>query len=63
MNMMISYQELVRTFPNNVHVMRFVSGSIQSNKTINITGRVNPSDYGNFDSRYVRDVRLGTRVV
>ncbi len=50
-------------YANRVHVMRFVSGSIQSNKTINITGRVNPSDYGNFDSRYVRDVRLGTRVV
>ncbi|AIF61217.1 TPA: phage tail protein [Escherichia coli] len=50
-------------YANNVHVMRFVSGSIQSNKTINITGRVNPSDYGNFDSRYVRDIRLGTRVV
>ncbi len=39
--------------------VRFVSGSIQSNKTINITGRVNPTDYGNFDSRYVRDIRLG----
>ncbi|MBB8429072.1 phage tail protein, partial [Escherichia coli] len=50
-------------YANSVHVMRFVSGSIQSNKTINITGRVNPSDYGNFDGRYVRDVRLGTRVV
>ncbi|HAN7668135.1 TPA: phage tail protein [Escherichia coli] len=50
-------------YANYVHVMRFVSGSIQSNKTINITGRVNPSDYGNFDSRYVKDVRLGTRVV
>ncbi|KEM84412.1 phage tail fiber repeat family protein [Escherichia coli 1-392-07_S4_C3] len=48
-------------YANNVHVMRFVSGSIQSNKTINITGRVNPSDYGNFDSRYVKDVRLGSR--
>ena len=46
-------------YANSVHVMRFVSGSIQSNKTINITGRVNPSDYGNFDSRYVRDIRLG----
>ena len=46
-------------YANNVNVMRFVSGSIQSNKTINITGRVNPSDYGNFDSRYVRDIRLG----
>ncbi|HBB1894089.1 TPA: phage tail protein [Escherichia coli] len=50
-------------YANNVHVMRFVSGSIRSNKTVNITGRVNPSDYGNFDGRYVRDVRLGTRVV
>ena len=50
-------------YANNVHVMRFVSGSIQSNKTVNITGRVNPSDYGNFDGRYVRGVRLGTRVV
>ncbi|WP_219098921.1 phage tail-collar fiber domain-containing protein, partial [Escherichia coli] len=40
-------------YANSVHIMRFVSGSIQSNKTINITGRVNPSDYGNFDSRYV----------
>ncbi|HCD4427344.1 TPA: phage tail protein [Escherichia coli] len=46
-------------YANSVHIMRFVSGSIQSNKTINITGRVNPSDYGNFDSRYVRDIRLG----
>lgn len=46
-------------YANSVHVMRFVSGSIQSNKTINITGRVNPSDYGNFDFRYVRDIRLG----
>lgn len=50
-------------YANRVRVMRFVSGSIQSNKPINITGRVNPSDYGNFDSRYVRDIRLGTRVV
>ncbi|AVV71810.1 phage tail protein [Escherichia coli] len=48
-------------YANNVHVMRFVSGGIQSNKTINITGRVNPSDYGNFDSRYVKDVRLGSQ--
>ncbi|EFE3118605.1 phage tail protein, partial [Escherichia coli] len=30
-------------YANSVHVMRFVSGSVQSNKTINITGRVNPS--------------------
>ena len=48
-------------YANYVHVMRFVPESIQSNKTINITGRVNPSDYGNFDSRYVKDVRLGSQ--
>ncbi|HHB8634186.1 TPA: tail fiber protein [Klebsiella pneumoniae] len=48
-------------YANYVHIMRFVPGSIQSNKTINITGRVNPSDYGNFDSRYVKDVRLGSQ--
>ncbi len=48
-------------YANYVHVMRFVPGSIQSNKAINITGRVNPSDYGNFDSRYVKDVRLGSQ--
>ncbi len=48
-------------YANYVHVMRFVPGSIQSNKTINITGRVNSSDYGNFDSRYVKDVRLGSQ--
>ena len=39
-------------YANNAHVFRFTSGSIQSNKLLNISGRVNPSDYGNFDSRY-----------
>ncbi|WP_236943043.1 phage tail protein [Escherichia sp. MOD1-EC6096] len=41
-------------YANGQHVLRFTSGGIQSNKTINVTGRVNPSDYGNFDSRYLR---------
>lgn len=41
-------------YANGQHALRFTSGGIQSNKTINITGRVNPSDYGNFDSRYLR---------
>ncbi|MCZ9046541.1 phage tail protein, partial [Escherichia albertii] len=35
-------------YANNGHVFRFTSGSIQSNKLLNISGRVNPSDYGNF---------------
>ncbi|HDB9208498.1 TPA: tail fiber protein [Escherichia coli] len=28
-----------------------------------VNGQIQPSNWGNFDSRYVRDVRLGTRVV
>ncbi|HBC5280775.1 TPA: tail fiber protein [Escherichia coli] len=31
--------------------------------TFAVNGRVSPSNYSNFDSRYVRDIRLGTRVV
>ncbi|MEH5441044.1 phage tail protein, partial [Escherichia coli] len=39
------------------------NGAVSIGHGLNVTGRVNPSDYGNFDSRYVRDIRLGTRVV
>ncbi|MED9631361.1 tail fiber protein [Escherichia marmotae] len=35
------------------------NGSVSIGHGLNVTGRVNPSDYGNFDSRYVRDVRMG----
>ncbi|HBA7647058.1 TPA: phage tail protein [Escherichia coli] len=28
-----------------------------------VNGQIQPSNWGNFDSRYVRDIRLGTRVV
>ncbi|MCA7812431.1 tail fiber protein [Escherichia coli] len=28
-----------------------------------VNGQIQPSNWGNFDSRYVKDVRLGTRVV
>ncbi|EHS5586316.1 tail fiber protein [Escherichia coli] len=28
-----------------------------------VNGQIRPSNWGNFDSRYVKDVRLGTRVV
>ncbi|HFF1965699.1 TPA: tail fiber protein [Escherichia coli] len=31
--------------------------------TFAVNGQVSPSNYSNFDSRYVKDVRLGTRVV
>ncbi|EFZ7644137.1 phage tail protein, partial [Shigella sonnei] len=43
---------LLDVYANSVHVLRFQSGSIQSNKAVNVTGRVTPSDYGNFDARY-----------
>ncbi|WP_097421930.1 tail fiber protein [Escherichia coli] len=39
------------------------NGGVSMGHGLSVTGRVNPSDYGNFDSRYVKDVRLGTRVV
>ncbi|EHX8488281.1 sugar ABC transporter permease [Escherichia coli] len=35
------------------------NGAVLIGHGLNVTGRVNPSDYGNFDSRYVRDIRLG----
>ncbi|EOB9513782.1 phage tail protein [Escherichia coli] len=56
---------LLDVYANSVHVLRFQNGSIQSNKAVNVTGRVTPSDYGNFDARYqqrnggVQDVRYG----
>ena len=31
--------------------------------TFAVNGQVSPSNYSNFDSRYVRDIQLGTRVV
>ncbi|MDZ3934501.1 hypothetical protein UXB74_23145 [Escherichia marmotae] len=33
------------------------------NRNVIFGGQFIPGNYGNFDSRYVRDVRLGTRVV
>ncbi|MGS8299157.1 phage tail protein [Escherichia coli] len=60
---------LLDVYANSVHVLRFQAGSIQSNKPVNVTGRVTPSDYGNFDARYqqrnggVQDIRLGSQRV
>ncbi|ENG1523336.1 phage tail protein [Escherichia coli] len=56
---------LLDVYANGQRVFRFQNGSIQSNKAVNVTGRVTPSDYGNFDARYqqrnggVQDVRYG----
>lgn len=49
-------------YANNVAVMRFTSGAITANKQLNVSGRVNPSDYGNFDSRYIKKTRGWTRI-
>ncbi|WP_250112979.1 tail fiber protein [Escherichia coli] len=50
-------------YVGNARVMRLSNGSIQVSKGLNVSGRVNLSDYSNFDIRYVRDIRLGARVV
>ncbi|HGE5161528.1 TPA: phage tail protein, partial [Escherichia coli] len=56
---------LLDVYANGQRVFRFQNGSIQSNKAVNVTRRVTPSDYGNFDARYqqrnggVQDVRYG----
>ena len=56
---------ILDVYANNQHVLRFQSDSIQSNKAVNVTGRVTPSDYANIDARYkqrtegVEDIRLG----
>ncbi|EEV3403709.1 phage tail protein [Escherichia coli] len=56
---------LLDVYANGQHVFRFQNGALQSNRSVNVSGRVTPSDYGNFDARYqtktggVQDVRLG----
>lgn len=52
---------LLDVYANSQHVFRFQNGTLQSNNPVNVAGQVTPSDYGNFDSRYVKDVRLGSQ--
>ncbi|KLX77405.1 hypothetical protein [Escherichia coli] len=52
---------LLDVYANSHHVFRFQNGTLQSNNPVNVAGQVTPSDYGNFDSRYVKDVRLGSQ--
>ncbi|MEL9101807.1 tail fiber protein, partial [Escherichia coli] len=60
---------LLDVYANGQHVFRFQNGALQSNRAVNISGRVTPSDYGNFDARYqqrnggVQDIRLGSQRV
>lgn len=53
---------ILDVYANNVAVMRFTSGAITANKQLNVSGRVNPSDYGNFDGRYIKKTRGWTRI-
>ncbi|EEQ2722919.1 phage tail protein [Escherichia coli] len=43
---------LLDVYANGQHVFRFQNGALQSNRSVNVSGRVTPSDYGNFDARY-----------
>ncbi|MCQ5796651.1 phage tail protein, partial [Escherichia coli] len=43
---------LLDVYANGQHVFRFQNGVLQSNRAVNVSGRVTPTDYGNFDERY-----------
>lgn len=43
---------LLDIYANGQHVFRFQNGALQSNRAVNVSGRVTPTDYGNFDERY-----------
>lgn len=51
---------LLDIYADGVQVFRFQNDTLESKKSINVTGRLTPTDYGNFDSRYVQDFRLGS---
>ncbi|MDJ8572696.1 phage tail protein [Salmonella enterica] len=51
---------LLDIYANGVQVFRFQNDTLESKKSINVTGRLTPTDYGNFDSRYIQDFRLGS---
>ncbi|EFA5340051.1 phage tail protein [Escherichia coli] len=59
---------LLDIYANGQHIFRFQNGTLQSNRAMNTSGRVTPSDYGNFDARYkqrtegVQDVRYGSEM-
>ncbi|MDS1578597.1 phage tail protein [Escherichia coli] len=59
---------LLDIYANGQSVFRFQNANLKSNKAIDVTGRVTPSDYGNFDARYqartggVQDVRYGSEM-
>ncbi|MGT7588881.1 phage tail protein I [Escherichia coli] len=43
---------LLDVYANGQHVFRFQNGALQSNRAVNVSGRVTPTDYSNFDERY-----------
>ncbi|MEB7738443.1 phage tail protein, partial [Escherichia coli] len=58
----------LEVYCNNNHIFLFKNGILESYKPVNISGRVTPSDYGNFDTRYsrktetVQDIRYGSEI-
>lgn len=56
---------ILAIYANSQQVIRINNAGLGSNKPINVTGRVTPSDYGNFDERYqskvsgFQNIRLG----
>lgn len=56
---------LLDVYANGQSVFRFQNGALQSNRAVNVSGRVTPTDYANFDARYqtiaggVQAIRLG----
>ncbi len=59
---------ILDVYANGQHVFRFQNGALQSHRAVNVSGRVTPTDYGNFDERYqtktggVQDVRYGSEM-
>ena len=43
---------LLDIYANGQRIFRFQNGTLQSNRAVNVSGRVTPTDYGNFDERY-----------
>lgn len=43
---------ILDVYANGRHVFRFQNGALQSNRAVDVSGRVTPTDYGNFDERY-----------
>ncbi|EBW4158384.1 phage tail protein [Salmonella enterica subsp. enterica serovar Adelaide] len=52
---------LLDIYANGVQVFRFQNDTLESKKAINVTGRLTPTDYGNFDARYLTSGNVYTK--